>query len=121
MWRCVEEKQTTVQSKLQKRKWTGQMLRKDSSATQKQVLSCNHQGQHRRGRLRRSWRRITYQDASTVGRTWRELKANAGNQVCWDWFMKVLALKLNNRNCVTVGIHMIARTDLFMKIISQSI
>lgn len=57
-----------AQSKLQKRKWAEQMLRKDSSATEKQVLSCNHQGQHRRGRLRRSWRRMTYKDASTVGR-----------------------------------------------------
>jgi hypothetical protein len=40
---------------------------------------------------------MTYQDASTVGRTWRELKANGGNRVCWDWFIKVLALKLNKR------------------------
>jgi hypothetical protein len=58
------------------------MLRKDSSATEKQVLSffnvfgnnefyvlsCNHQGQHRRGRMRRSWRRMNYKDASTVRR-----------------------------------------------------
>jgi hypothetical protein len=47
--------------------------------------------------MRWRWRRMTYKDASTVGRTWKEVKTIAGNQVCWDWFMEVLALKQNKR------------------------
>jgi hypothetical protein len=39
-----------TQIKLWKWKWIGHKLRKDSSTTEKQVLSWNPQGQHRRGR-----------------------------------------------------------------------
>jgi hypothetical protein len=33
-------------------------------------------------------------DAAMVGRTWREAKAVAGNQVCWDCFREVLCYML---------------------------
>jgi hypothetical protein len=41
MWRCAREKSVAIQVKLQKWKWTGHKLRKNSSAREKMVLSWN--------------------------------------------------------------------------------
>jgi hypothetical protein len=66
--------------KLQKWKLIGHTMRKDNSTITKQGLKWNPQGQRRRGRPKRRWRRVMQDVARTVGKTWREVKAIAGNK-----------------------------------------
>ena len=87
MWTHAQEKPVPVQTILQKQKWTEHTLTKDSSAVQKQASSWNHQEQHRSVRLRRTWRIMKEEEAQTVEKTWREVKATAVNRVCWHSFM----------------------------------
>jgi len=55
LWRHAQQKPLAMQIKLWKLKRAGHKPRKDSLATDKQILSWNSQGQHGRGGPRKSW------------------------------------------------------------------
>jgi hypothetical protein len=57
MWRYAQETPVATPIKLWKWKYIRNILRKHSSATDVQDLSWNHQGEHRGGTPRKSWRR----------------------------------------------------------------
>lgn len=40
-----------------------------------QALSWKHQGHQRRGRPRRSWRKVIEEEAEIVGKIWKQVKA----------------------------------------------
>jgi hypothetical protein len=52
-------------------------------------FELEHQGQRRRGRLRRRCRAIQ-DEAEIVGKTSREVKPIAGNKVWWHGFIQAL-------------------------------
>jgi len=60
----------------------------------KQTLSWKPQGHHRRGRSRRSWRKMVQEEAAIVGKIWREFKAINGKKVHWCCFVETLFFTL---------------------------
>lgn len=54
LWRSAQQKMVAIQIKLQEWKWTGHAAREDSSATEKQAVNWNLQGQCRREDLERA-------------------------------------------------------------------
>jgi hypothetical protein len=44
-------------------------------------LNWKPQGHHRRGRPRRSWRKVIEEEAEIVGKIWKEVKAIYGKEV----------------------------------------
>jgi hypothetical protein len=73
-------------------------MRKDSSTIEKQVLNWNPQGQSKRGRPKKSWRRVVQEKAGTVGKTWREVIATDGNTLPWCCFVEDFVPKWRKRN-----------------------
>jgi hypothetical protein len=68
----------------------------DETFTEEEFLShretsfeLEHQGQRRRGRLKRRCRTIQ-DEAEIVGRASRGVKPTAGNKVCWHGFIQAL-------------------------------
>jgi len=55
---------------------------KKAGAIQKTALDWNPQGYRRRGRPKRTWRRIEDEIRNT-GRSWNEVKGIAGDRVAW--------------------------------------
>lgn len=93
LWSSAQEKPMAVQIKLQLWKWVRHTSRKGSWAAEKQALFSNPQGKCRRGRPRRSRRKIE-EETEIVCNTWREFKATAGNRVNWRCFMEALCCKV---------------------------
>jgi hypothetical protein len=65
-------------------------LRKHFYAIEKQALSQSLQGQHRRRKPSRSWRRKIEVEAEMVVKTWREVKAIVSNKVHWRCFVEAM-------------------------------
>jgi len=53
-------------------------------------LSWKPQGHHRRGRPRRTWRKMVEEEAAIVGKIWREVKAINGKTVHWCCFVETI-------------------------------
>jgi len=64
---------------MRKRKfrWIGHMLRKEDGEITKVALLWNPQGNRKRGRLRKRWRRSVIKEA---GRSWNELRFLAADE-----------------------------------------
>jgi hypothetical protein len=60
----------------------------------KQALSWKPQGHHRRGRPKRSWRKMIEEEVAIVGKIWREVKAMNGKKFHWCCFVETLLFKL---------------------------
>jgi hypothetical protein len=60
----------------------------------KQALSWKFQGYHKRGRPRRSWRKIIEEEAAKVGKIWRQVKAINGKKVHWHCLVETLFFRL---------------------------
>jgi len=74
-------------------------LRKESSAIEKQTLTWNPQGKHKRIRLRRSWREMIEEEAAVVRKMWT-IKAIARKIFHWLCFVEAVYPKVEycNRN-----------------------
>lgn len=90
LWHMANEKEIKYQIKHRKWNWIGHTLRKDHTAIERRALDWNPQGSRKRGRLRNSWKRTVEEEARAMGKTWREIKALAGNKVCWRCFVEAL-------------------------------
>jgi hypothetical protein len=77
LWKIAKEKPIIQQIKERKWKWIGHTLKKDSQAIERQVLDWNPQGQRKRGRPKRTWRRTVEEEIGKVGETWKEVGALA--------------------------------------------
>jgi hypothetical protein len=64
-------------------------LRKVNESIEKQVLDWNLQG-GRRGRLKKTWKRIIFEEARKCGKTWSKVKSLVGNRVRWRCFKNAL-------------------------------
>jgi ribonuclease HI len=84
----AKEKPVIQQMKKRKWKWIGYTLRKDSQAVERQILDWNHQGQCKRGRPKRTWRRVVEEGIGKVGKTWKEIRALAQNRIRWRCFVE---------------------------------
>jgi hypothetical protein len=71
-------KAVSEETKLLKWMWIRHKLRRNFSASEKQALSWNTQGQCRRGRLIKGSVRTIEEEAETVGTAWRKVKEIAG-------------------------------------------
>jgi len=60
----------------------------------KQALSWKTQGHHRRGRPRRSWRKMIEEETAIVGEIWRVVKAINGKKFHWHCFVAALFFRL---------------------------
>jgi hypothetical protein len=74
----AKKKPIIQQIKERKLKWIRHTLRKDSQAIERQVLNWNPQGQRKRGKPKRTWRR-TIEDIGKLGKTWKEIGALVQN------------------------------------------
>jgi hypothetical protein len=61
-----------------------------SGITEKDALDWNLQGQRRRGRLKKTWKRTVEEEVRDQGERWQEVKAVAKNKVRWRSFVKAL-------------------------------
>jgi hypothetical protein len=75
-----------------KRKWSwiGHTLRRKENEIARQALEWNPQGRRKVGRPRMTWRRSVIMEAKARGKSWREVKALAGNKVRWRSFVDAL-------------------------------
>jgi hypothetical protein len=85
----AKEKPIIQHMKEIKWKWIGHTLRKDSQATERQVLSWNTQGRRKRGRPKRTWTR-SVEEIGKVGKTWKEVGALAQKRILWRCFVEAL-------------------------------
>jgi len=58
-------------------------------------LSWNHQGQCGRGRAKqKEWRRTTEEEDGRIEKSWKDVKAKAGNGVCWICSMQATCTEM---------------------------
>jgi hypothetical protein len=98
LWRIIKQKPIEIQIKRRKWNWIGHTLRKEAGAIEKTALDWNHRGYRRRGRPKRTWRRIIEVEIS-IGRSWNEVKGIAGDRNAWKVFMDALCSTRSKRNC----------------------
>jgi hypothetical protein len=77
--------------------WIGHTLRKEAGVIEKTTLDWNPQGNRRRGRLKRTWRRTTEDEIRNTGRSWNEVKGIAGDPNAWKLFMDGLCSTRSKR------------------------
>jgi hypothetical protein len=84
--------QKPLDRQIKKRKWSwiGLTLHKPSGITEKDALDWNPQGKRRRGRLKKTWKRKTEEEARDQRKRWQEVKAVAKNKVRWRSFVNAL-------------------------------
>jgi hypothetical protein len=75
----VDIKNTLIQIKRKKWNWIGHTLCKEAGAIEKTALHWNPQGYRRRGRPKRTWRRIIEDEIRNTGRSWNEVKEIDGD------------------------------------------
>jgi hypothetical protein len=105
-------KEKPIIQQIKERKWIGHALRKDSQATERQVLNWNPQGRRKKGRPKRTWRRTIEEDIGKVGKTWKEiepwLKTGSAEDAMWKPYapkgVKGNKPNLNNVRCA-IGRH----------------
>lgn len=90
LWKQTKEEHIDIQIKRRKWKWIGHTLRKEQNAVERQALFWNPQGQRKRGRPRKSWRRSVMEEAKEEGKTFGELKTLARNRIRWRCFVEAL-------------------------------
>jgi hypothetical protein len=63
--------------------WIGHTLRKKGGAIEKTALVWKPQGNRRRRRPKRTWRKTIEDEIRNTGRSWNEVKGIAGYRVAW--------------------------------------
>jgi hypothetical protein len=71
----AKDKPIIQQIKEREWKWIGQTSRKESQATERQVLNWDPHGRRKKGKPQRTWRRTVGQEIGKVGKTWKEVRA----------------------------------------------
>jgi len=77
--------------------WIGHTLRKEVGAIEKTALDWNPQGYRRRGRPKRTWRRIIEDEIRGTGRSWNEVKGTGRDRNAWKPFMDALCSTRSKR------------------------
>ena len=90
LWRRAEETEISIQIKRRKWNWIGHTLRERHDIIEREVLDWNPQGQRKRGRPRRTWRRSVHNEALGEGKSWGEVKQLARNRIRWRRFVDAL-------------------------------
>jgi hypothetical protein len=67
----------------------GQILREVNESIEKQATDWNLQG-GRRGRLKKTLKRIIFEEARKCSKTWSKVKRLVGNRVRWRCFINAL-------------------------------
>jgi hypothetical protein len=98
LWRITKQKPIETQIKRRKWNWIGHTLRKEAGAIEKTALDWNPRRYRRRGRLKRTRRRITEDEIRNRGRSWNEAKGIAGNCNAWKLFLDALCSTSSKRN-----------------------
>jgi hypothetical protein len=88
--KIAREKPIIQQIKDGKWQWTGNSLRKDSQAIERQVLYWDPHGRRERGRPKKSGRRTVEEETGKVRKTWKEVRALAQNRILWRCFLEAL-------------------------------
>jgi hypothetical protein len=73
-------------------------LYNEAGKTEKTALDWNPQGHRRRGRTKRTWRRIIEDEIRNIGRSWNEVKGILGDGLAWNLFMDALCSTRIKRN-----------------------
>ena len=76
---------------------TGFTLCKETGAIEKTALDWNPQGCRRRGRPKRTWRRVIEDEIRSTRRSWNEVKGIAGDRNAWKLFMAALCSTRSKR------------------------
>jgi hypothetical protein len=97
LWRTGET-EISIQIKRQKWTWIGHTLRKGNEAIEREALDWNPQGKSRRGRPKRTWRRLVHNEALEKGKSWSEVKRTARDRTRWRCFVDALCPIRDNRN-----------------------
>ena len=98
LWRITRQKPIEIQIKRIKWNRIGHTLCKEAGAVEKTALDWNPQGYRRRGRLKRTWRRIIEDEIRNTGRSLNEVKGIAGDRNAWNIFMDALCSTRSKRN-----------------------
>jgi len=98
LWRITKQKPIEIQLKRRRWNWIGHTLRKEAGTIEKTALDWNPQGYRRRGRPKRTWRRIIEDEIRNTGRSWNEVKGIAGDRNAWKLFMDALCSTRSKRN-----------------------
>jgi len=91
--------QKSIENQIKRRKWNciGHTLHKETGAIEKTALDWNPQGYGRRGRPKRTWRRIIEDEIRSTRRSWNEVKGIAGDRNAWKLFMDALCSTSSKR------------------------
>jgi hypothetical protein len=77
LWKAIGEKPITLQTGMRN------TLRKVNESVEKQASDWNLQEGRRRGRLKKTWKRTTFEEVRKCGKTWSKVKSLVGNTVGW--------------------------------------
>ena len=83
LWRRAGEIEISIQIKRRKWNWIGHTLRKGHDTIEREVLDWNPQGQRKRWRPKRTWRRSVHSEVLGEGKSWGEVKQLARNRIRW--------------------------------------
>jgi len=83
--------------KRRKLNWIRHTLRKETGAIEETALDWNPQGYRRRGRPKRTWRRIIKDEISSTRRSRNGVKGTAGDRNAWKFFMDALCSTRSKR------------------------
>jgi hypothetical protein len=83
LWSITQQETTENQIKRRKWYWIGHILRTETVAIQKTALDWNPQGYRRKGRPKRTWRRIIKDEIRGTRRSRNEVKGIAGDRITW--------------------------------------
>jgi len=97
LWRITH--QTSIENQIKRRKWNwiGHTLRIETGAIEKTALYYNPQGNRRRGRPKRTWRRSIEDEIRSTRRSRNEVKGIAGDRNAWKLFMDALCSTRSKR------------------------
>ena len=80
LWKVTGQEDINLEIRKRIFRWIGHTLRKEDGEIPKAALLWNPQGNRKRGRPRKSWRRPVIKEA---GRSWNELRFLAADRQKW--------------------------------------
>ncbi|XP_054283747.1 uncharacterized protein LOC129000774 [Macrosteles quadrilineatus] len=90
LWEATGQTKISLEIRRRKWRWLGHTLRKTDGAIEKKALEWNPQGTRKRGRPCDTWRRTIMKEASSVGRTWGQLRDLAQDRDGWRALLDAL-------------------------------